>query len=160
MEDNIKSPYVPEAQTTEEPKFDFNALRDQTSGEAIKAIWKMFGENADKFTCKAVPTEEDAKIFNDSANFLEERIVEILIQHKVPNKDLEWLVENMIGFLVFVFSILKKRKEGMDKEFLSRTIGVRNPEAKNFDYGFATLEDTMKALVEIREKNADNGADY
>ncbi len=158
--EEIKSPYIPEGEVKEELKFDFNALRDQTSGEAIKAIFKMFGENSEKLECKAVPTEEDAKNFGNNANFLEERIVEILIQHKVPMKDMEWLIENIIGFMVFVFGILKKRKEGMDKEYMSRTIGVRNPDAGNFDIGFATMETMMKALVEIREKKGDNGKDY
>lgn len=154
-EEEIKSPY-----TAEDSKFDFDALRDNTSGEAIKAIFKMFGENSDRFVVKAVSTEEDTKTFNDNANFLEEKIVEILIEHKVAMKDLPWVSEQMIGFIVFIFGILAKRKKNMEREYLSRTIGVRNPEANNFDYEFAKVDDVLKALVEIREKNGDKGADY
>jgi hypothetical protein len=157
MTDEIKSPYIP---GEDEPKFDYNAMRDETSVEAIKAIWKVLGEHPEKLVSKTVPTEEEVKQFNDNANFIEERIVEILIQNKVPMKDLPWLSEQMIGALVFVFGILANRKKNMEREFLSRSIGARNPGVGNFDYEFSKVDDVLKALVDIREKNGDKGADY
>ena len=86
----------------EEPKYDYNKLRDETSVEAIKEIWKMLGENSEKLV---YTTKSDIKEIQENHEEISQKIVEILVDKKVPNKDMQWLVEQIQTVVYSVFDI-------------------------------------------------------
>lgn len=141
----------------EELPYDYDKLRDTTTVEAIKDIWKMFGENNEKliYTTKTAFPE-----IQSNHEEISQKIVEILEERKVATKDMQWMVEQFQTVIYSVFDILSRRKKELEKEFLARSIGTRDPGNNKYSAEMVTLGDLFTSLKKIREKQGDNGHDY
>lgn len=141
--EKIKSPFV------EQPpeKYDYNKLRDETTVQAIVSIYKVLGENAEKLAYSSTATPDE---IGDRIDEVAQKVLEALVAHKVPNCDMQHLIENFQTTIHFIFKSIAKQKNELEKEFMARHIGARDPGNNLYSAEYATLGDFFAALEKIR----------
>ncbi len=140
-------------------EFDYNAHRDATTVVAMKKIWKVFADSADLIVFDSKATKE--QIIECEAQ-VAQKILEVLIECKVPDCDMKYLIESFQVTFHQVFTVLGRQKFEIEKEYLARCIGAKDPGMPNkFSREFATIGDLFKKVTEIRNEqdpNGDNGS--
>lgn len=152
--EEIKSPFVPE---TPEPKYDYNKHRDDTTREAIKAIYVILGENAELLAHRTEDTVDTIKV---NYGKVAQKIMEVVIEHKVPDIDMKLLIENFQSTFHYLFNVIATQKNDIEREYLARSIGTRNPGNNRYSREYATLGDLFSAITKKREEQGNKKEDY
>ena len=141
----------------EPEKFDYNKLRDETAVPAIKQIFKSFAENIDLIVYDS--KEEREAIMSKQAEMCQ-KVLEILIENKVVENDMKYVVESIQTIIFLLFTGVAKQKMEIEKEFLARAIGARDPGTGKFTRENATLGDLFEATTRIRKEQDKDGNQY
>lgn len=141
----------------EKPEFDYNKLQDETTYKAVGEILKCLGRNAELFVFTHDTKNE--KIMENFAT-VEQEILNLIIDCKVPNTDLQLLSDQLTTVIYQIFKGISKQNKEFEKELLARTIGTRNPGNGKYSREYATLGDMFEALIKIRKDQGDNTEDY
>lgn len=141
MTDEIKTPYV------EEPSFDYNKLQMETTFPAMKEIYKTFSDNVDLIVFNETATSES---INEDIAKMAQKILEVLIKHNVADIDMQNVIDTVQSSVMSVFTVISRQKKELEKEFMARSIGARDPGTGKFTREYATLADMFNALEKIR----------
>lgn len=142
-EKKIESPYV------EPVSFDYNKLRSETTFPAIKEIYKVLAESADLLVYDKNSTEES---ITKDVGSVSQKVLEVLIRNNVANCDMQYVINIIQDSISGVFTILSRQKGELEKEYLARTIGARDPGTKKYSREYATLADMFHALEKKRNE--------
>lgn len=136
-------------------QFNYDEHRDATTIVAMKRIYKLFGESGDLLTFDSKATNEQ---INAGYSAVAQKILEILIEDKVPDCDMKFLIESFQVGMHQVFSVIARQKQEIEREFLARTIGAKNPGVpEQFSREYVTFGDLFKAVVKIRTEQDPDG---
>ncbi len=158
-EEKIPSPYVPGAEpATSSTPFDYDTHQDETTIKAMEEIYKVMGENSKLLVF--THTQEISEI-TDNISDLSLKILNVLIDCKVPMKDLSKISDNIQQLIGMVFTEVSKQKNGFEDELLARRIGSRDPGTNDYSKEYATIGDLFTALKDTRQEQGDpNGEHY
>lgn len=137
--------------------FNYDLYRDETTRKAVVKIMQLIGENAESIVpTTSTPGEEiDAK-FQD----LSQKIMEVMIECKVPETDYKYMFESLQSVPYLLSEYIRKHCNAVQKEILSRIIGVRDPGTEKFSFEFSTLSDLFAGLEKARAATGGNIEDY
>lgn len=135
--------------------FDYNKLQEETTLVAIKRVWQLFGQNAELLVFKHSTTPE---MIVENHSKLAQGILEILIECKVPERDMKFFIENFQVTMFQIFDAIGKQKNEIEKEFLARSIGSKNPGVPHqFSREYTTIGDLFQATMKIRKEQDPDG---
>ncbi len=134
-DESLKSPFI------EQPTFDYNKLREETTLPAVQKIYKIFAENASLLVYTQESTEES---ITEDLNKVSQEVI------KVPDADMQYVITIIQDTISSIFSGIVKQKERLEKEFLARTIGARDPGNNKFSREYTSLADLFLALEKVR----------
>lgn len=141
-EGTIESPYVPES-------FDYNKYQTETTGKAMLEIYKVLGENAASLSYTNDSTTES---INEGMHIVADKIRDILVDCKVPNGDMQKLMDTMQSTMGIVFNIIIKQKDNFEKELLARVIDSRDPGfPEKCSPEYVTLGDLFMAVKKLQD---------
>lgn len=153
----IKSPFVPDASAPTPEQYDYNVLRDNTANEAIKAILKVWADNADSLAYNHDTTTEKIVEALDSVSM---KTLEVLTEKKVPNSDMQYVIDSFQALVHQIFSVVTRVKGEWEKELVARVIGERDPGTGKYAKEYSTIEGLVNALNKVRADQGDEGNDY
>lgn len=152
-EEAVQSPYIESAL----PQFDYDAYQDQTTVKAIAEILRCIGRNAD-FLVYTHDTPQEEII--DKMSTVGQKILNILIDCKVPDMDLQTMSDKLAQIPFQLFKLVARQSNEFEKELLARYIGTRDPGTKKYSREYATLGDMFQALIKLRADQGNNAEDY
>lgn len=147
MED-IKSPFV---------QYDLNAHRDNTTRLAIRDIYKVLGDNADLLI---FTTKDKLETIQENHSKVAQKVMEVIVKNNVPDCDMQLLITNFQSTLFQIFDAITRQKNDVEKEFMARSIGTRNPANNRYSREYATLGDLFTALTLKRSEQGNKKEDY
>lgn len=157
-EEGIASPYVPEMPEAATPTaYDYDKYQDDTTIKAAGEILACIGKNSDKLVFKH---DADNNVIVDNMSIVAQEIMNIIIDCKVADADMQKLSDNLTQLIFQIFSIISRQKTEFEKELLARYIGVRDPGTNKYSREFAGLGDMFAALIKLRNDQGNNAEDY
>lgn len=138
-------------------KYDYEGHRDQTTVIAVREILKIFGAHADKLAYDSKATRESIE---EAEDVVIQEIVLAIIQNKVPEGDMQTLVETFQVLIHRLFEKIARMKKEYEREFLARTLNGRNPGDNHYSREYSTLGDLYKGLEKIRTEQKDDPHGY
>jgi hypothetical protein len=151
LEEEIKSPY------NEENPFDYDKYRDETTVRAVADIFKILGKHADILAYKSDATKESVQ---DVENLVSQDIVKAIIEHKVPEGDMDVLIQTFQVVLHRLFDSIARLKKEYERELLARVLETRNPADSHYSREYATMADLYIGLEKIRIAQKDDPHQY
>lgn len=139
--EEIKTPFM------EEVTFDYNKLQLETTFPAMKEIYKTFADNVDLMVFSETATSDS---INEDIGKMAQKVLEVLVKHNVADVDMQNVIDAVQGSIMSVFSVIGRQKKELEKEFMARTIGARDPGTGKFTREYATFADLFNALEKIR----------
>ena len=138
-------------------EFDYDRYRDETTVKAISSIFHILGENAEALSPDSKATTETiVEAFNPVA----EKIIHALIEHKVPDGDMQHVTESVQMVIYKLFNTISRMKTEYEKEFLARAMNARNPGDNHYCREYGTLGDLYSSLEKIRTEQKDDPQGY
>ncbi len=138
-------------------QFDYNKYRDDTTVKAIAGIFKVLGEHGDDL---AFDSKADTQKINDAIDMVAQKVVMQMIEHSVPEGDMQMLIETFQVVLHKIFNSIAVMKKGYEMEFLARSFNSRNPGSGHFSREYATIGDLYASLEKIRIEQKDDPKGY
>ncbi len=127
--------------------FDYNKLRDDITVPAVIEIFRVLADNAEYLVPKTTTTNEEA-LENESK--VAEKVKEVLVNRKVPNIDMQFLL-NCFNSIEHIFTAILKQKNQTEKVLLNLAIAAKDPGTGEPSLDYASLDDLFKAFVEKTE---------
>lgn len=155
-EEGVESPYV-KVEPVEEPAFDYDAHRDNTTSKAVTAIFKILGENAERLTYKSDATTEKIE---EAEGVVVQQMMEAIIENRVPEGDMQTLIDTFTVVLHRLFDTISRMKKEYEREFLARALNGRNPGDNHYSREYSTIGDLYVALEKIRTEQKDDAHGY
>ncbi len=146
-----ESPFI------EQPAYNYDKHRDETTIPGIKAILKTLADNADKLIYDSKAVKED--IINDQSE-VAQKVMKIIIDNNIPDCDMQFTIDSLQAVLHGLFSVITRQKEELEKEYMARTLGTRNPGDQHYSSEYATLKDLFIGLEKIRTEQKDDPYGY
>ena len=140
-------------------KFDFNEYRNQTTVKAIEAFYMLIGENASALANISMEGASNEDIIN-FVDKMSRATMKICIENKVPDADMKWMMDKVADNTFAIFTAMSRQKNELEKEFLARTLGARNPGDGKLSREYATLETLFTQLQAVREEQDVKGNQY
>lgn len=137
--------------------FDYEKYQEETTNVAIARIYKVLGENADRLVFKKTASNEEV---SDVQEDMAQKIIEILIDTKAPYNDHQYISDNFTVMLHTLFNIVAKRKNEIEKEFMARSVGARNPGTDQYSKEYTSFGDLCTALIKVRVEQGNKAEDY
>lgn len=157
MEENKKEEGVPSPYPLED-QFDYNKFQDETTIRAMENIFKTLGENAHLMVFNH---DSDPSKISDNVSDMSLKLMGVLIDYKVPVRDLSKISDNIQQMLSMIFQEISKQKNGFENELLARTIKSKDPGNQDYSEDYATIGDIFTRLKEVRTEQGDpNGEHY
>lgn len=150
-EEPTESPYVPPV------IFDYDQYQDDTTIKACVEILQCLGRNAENLIFKHDTTSE---VIVEGMSKAGQEIMNIIIECKVPDVDMQKLSDRLTQIPFQVFKIVERQNREFEKELLARYIGVRDPGTKKYSREFASMGDMFEALYRLRAEQGNNVEDY
>ncbi len=129
--------------------FDYNKQREETVLPAIKAIYKIWAEEADNLVFSNEATKEEIV---DKQGIVVQKMLMAIVENKVIETDMKFLAENFQATVFMLFDTISRQKNELEKEYYARTLGVRDPGTGKFSKEQSTLGDMFVALEKIRNE--------
>lgn len=150
----IESPYNNQPVPS---KFDYDKLQDETTIKAAVELIKCMGKNAELIIFKH---DTDSNVIIDNINKVAQEMLNIIIDCKVPNADMQKLSDMLTQLPFQLFTIISRQKVEFERELVARFVGSRDPGTKKYSKEYATLGDIFGALIKLRETQGNNVEDY
>lgn len=148
---SVESPFVAP------PTFDYETHRDQTTVAAVKAIFKILGENAEGLSYTSKDTKETILEHEDK---VVGQMLQAIIDNNVPSGDMQTLIDTFTVVLQRLFQNIARIKNEYEREFLARSLEGRNPGDGHYSREYSTLGDLFKGLGKIRTAQKDDPKGY
>lgn len=132
----VKSPYVPE-------EFNYNKLRDDNTVPAVIEIFQILAKNAKLLVPKTTTTQEEGQ---ENEGKVAEKIKEVLVNRKVPNIDMQFLL-NCFNSINNMFTAILRQKNEAEKVLLNLAIGSKDPGTGEPSLDYATMDDLFKSFM-------------
>ena len=150
-EEGIKSPFV------EEPSFNLDDYRDQTTMRAVADIFKIFGKYGDDLAYSNTATPESIA---EIENKVTQEMMEALLDNNVPDKDMQHLMDVFSMIMQRLFENISRIKREYEKELLAYALNGRNPADGHIWREWATLGNLFTALEKARITHKDDPKGY
>lgn len=147
----------PDTSVSPEERYDYNALRDSTANEALRAILAVWGQMSDRLVYDSGVTKEE---MIDSMDAVAMATLTVLTEKKVPNSDMQYIIDSMYTIVQQVFSVVTRVKGEWENELFARVVGERDPGTGKYAKEYSTIEGLVNALNKVRAEQGDEGSDY
>lgn len=139
------------------PGFDYDQYRNDTSVQAVKAVFKLLGEESDLlgFPQDAAPEQTGSVL-----DLVAHKVAQVLIEKKVPSCDMAFVSESAVAIIFQIFDRIARHKNELEKELLAYAMQSRNPGDNHLSSEYSTLLDLFKAIEENRIKHKDDPHGY
>lgn len=138
-------------------QYDYNALRDSTANEALKAILTTWGEMSEQLVYSHTATKDE---IIEALDAVAMKTMTILSEKKVVDSDMQYIIDSMYSIIQQVFSIVSRLKGEWQNELYARTLGERDPGTGKYAKEYSTIDGLVSALNKIRAEQGDEGNDY
>lgn len=142
------------------PKFDYEALRNETTMVAMGEIIKSMGENSTDLPIRSKTTPEQEKSSEEAYDRLTLAAFEALNKHGVGMSEYKYLFASLKAIISALEEHMMAQIIGHRHEIMSREFGIRNPGTGKFDSNYATYETLTATLSKVREQTGGNLDDY
>jgi len=146
----VESPFV------DQPEFDYNKQRKDTTMPALVEIFEIFGRNAKKL---AYDEDNMAQVEDDFAA-VQKEVTEVLVKYNVNRADMTYLFQKLGNIPTIIQNSIAKELNFHEREILSRFVGAKNPGTSKFDIDSSNIADIFAAVVKSREQTGGNVFDY
>jgi len=137
--------------------FDYDKYQDEHTIKATIEILKCIGKNAELL---AYTHDTESNVIVENMSKVAQEIMNIIIDCKVPNSDMQKLADLLSQTPYQLFTIIQRQNSEFEKELLARFIGVRDPGTKKYSREFSSMGDMFEALIKLREIQGNNVEDY
>lgn len=148
------------AQATQKPKFDYEALRNETTMVAMGEIIKAMGENSEFLPIRSKTTPEQEKASEEAYDRLTLAAFAALNSHNVGMKEFKYLFDSLKAIVSALEEHMMAQVIGHRHEIMSRLMGTKNPGTGKFDSNYVTYETLVATLNKVREDTGGNLDDY
>ncbi len=150
----MASPYV------QQPKFDYEKLRDETSIPAIVDILKKLSEHSEFLPIPSKPTPDYEKASDEGYSKLMLDTFQILNARKIGMSEYKYIFDSLKTIMSALEEGVMQQVTGHRHEIMSRIFGTKNPGTEKFDSNYATYEDLTKTLERVRTETGGKMEDY
>ena len=144
----------------QKPKFDYEALRNETTMVAMGEIIKAMGENAEFLPIRSKTTPEQEKASEEAYDRLTLAAFAALNGHKVGMSEFKYLFDSLKAIISALEEHMMAQVIGHRHEIMSRLFGTKNPGTEKFDSNYATYQTLKDTLEKVREQTGGNLEDY
>lgn len=152
MEKGPESPYF--KNENDQPKFDFDQLRDDVSVPAVADIIKLL-PNYEKIVLKQKRDDAGLKESFDQYNQLSLEVFKALNDRGVGIGEYKFVFESLKAIIGTLETIVMDQVNGHRGSIISQLLGAKNPQTGAYESGFATYESLVKLLKKVTD---DSGA--
>ncbi len=144
----------------QKPKFDYDALRNDTVMPALAEIIKLMGSVADGLPIRSKTTPEQEKASEDAYEKLTLGTFDILDAHAVGMKEYKYVFDSLKAIVSAMDEYMMQQIVGHRHEIMSRQFGTKNPGTGKFDSNYATYGTLKATLEKVREQTGGKLEDY
>lgn len=147
-------------QANQKPKFDYEALRNDTTMPAMGDIIKAMGENAEFLPIRSVTTPEQEKASEEAYDRLTLAAFAALNNHNVGMKEFKYVFDSLKAIVSALEEHMMAQVIGHRHEIMSRSFGTKNPGTGKYDSNYATYQTLKDTLDKVRADTGGNLDDY